>query len=123
MLLFLLVFAVCLTILVGTVAMLMLSRTPRYRTEPEHLLTLFDKTLDKRVSVAEWHTLVDYPIRHDAYLESIRRRAQHVMEEHGRPWQVAQGGCLLSRAGRDELEAIRDHLRARLALPKPELEA
>ncbi|MCK0744038.1 hypothetical protein [Chromohalobacter nigrandesensis] len=123
MLLFLLVFAVCLTILVGTVAMLMLSRTPRYRTEPEHLLTLFDKTLDKRVGVAEWHALVDYPIRHDAYLESIRCRAQHVMEEHGRPWQVAQGGCLLSRAGRDELEAIRDHLRARLSLRKPELEA
>ena len=116
MLLFLLVFVVCLTILVGTVAMLMLSRTPRYRTEPVHLLDVFDKTLDKRVSVAEWHMVVDYPIRHDEYLESIRRRGQHLMEEHGRPWQVAQGGSLLSRVGRDELEALRDHLRARMAL-------
>lgn len=116
MALFLLVFAVCLLVICSMVGIMMLSRTPRYRTEPHHLLALFDKTLEGRVSETEWHTLIGYPVRHDDYLEGVRRRAQRLMDEHGRPWQAAQGGSLLSRTGREELRALRDHLAARMAL-------
>lgn len=116
MLIYLLVFAVCLLVSLATVAALMLSRTPRYRTQAEDLLELFDAVLDNRASEARWHTLIGYPIRHDAYLENLRRRAQHLMEEYGRPWQVAHGGSLLSRSGREELSGLRDHLAAHQAL-------
>lgn len=116
MALFLLVFAVCLLILGCMVAMLMMSRTPRYRTEPEDLLALFDRALEGTLSETEWNAVVGYPVRHDDYLEGVRRRAQHLMDEYGRPWQAAQGGSLFSRSGREELAALRDHLAARIAL-------
>ncbi|MHB0774472.1 hypothetical protein [Halomonas sp. WWR20] len=116
MALYLLVFAVCLLVTVATVTLLMLSRTPRYRTEAEDLIDLFDQVLGNRVSEAQWHTVIGYPIRHDDYLEGVRRRAQHLMEQYGRPWQVAQGGSLFSRTGREEIRALRDHLAAHTAL-------
>ncbi len=121
--LYLLVFAICLLISLATVAALMLSRTPRYRTQAEDLIQLFDEVLDNRASEARWHTVIGYPIRHDAYLENLRRRCQHLMEVHGRPWQAAQGGSLFSRSGREELAALRDHLAARLALRQGEYQA
>ncbi|MGQ4880453.1 hypothetical protein ACOJCM_17975 [Billgrantia sp. LNSP4103-1] len=110
MALFLLIFAVCLFVIGGVVSILLLSRTPRYRTEPEHLLDLFDKALTNQVGETEWNIVVNYPIRHDDYLDGVRRRAQRLMQEHGRPWQVAQGKPLLDKAGRAELTALRDHL-------------
>ncbi|GAB2796924.1 hypothetical protein GCM10027040_24360 [Halomonas shantousis] len=116
MALYLLVFTVCLLVTVGTVTLLMLSRTPRYRTEAEDLIGLFDQVLDNRASEAQWHAIIGYPIRHNEYLEGVRRRSQHLMEEHGRPWQAAQGGSLFSRTGREELKSLRDHLAAHMAL-------
>ncbi|UYG08721.1 hypothetical protein [Halomonas sp. M4R1S46] len=116
MALFLTVFLVCLIIFGGMVAILMLSRTPRYRTEPEHLLEVFDKALDSRVGETEWNTIVGYPVRHDDYLEGIRRRAQRLMDEHGRHGRVARGKPLLDAEGRAELAALRDHLAARTRL-------
>ena len=121
--LFLMVFTVCLLVSVATVTALMLSRTPRYRTQAQDMLDLFDAVLDNRASEARWHTLIGYPIRHDAYLENLRRRSQHLMETHGRPWQVAQGGSLFSRSGREELVALRDHLAAHQALQGGEYRA
>ncbi|WP_110687979.1 hypothetical protein [Salinicola aestuarinus] len=123
MLLYLLVFAVCLLITLFTVIALMVSRTPRYRTQASDLLALFDDVLSNRASEAQWHTLIGYPIRHDPYLENLRRRCQHLMEQYGRPWQVAQGGSLLSRDGRDELLGLRDHLAAHTALTPGEYRA
>ncbi|WNK19184.1 hypothetical protein P1P91_09885 [Halomonas piscis] len=116
MALYLLVFGVCLLVIGSTVVVLLTTRTPRYRTESHHLLELFDKALESRVSESEWHTLIGYPIRHDEYLESVRRRASHLMEEHGRHWQLAQGKPLLNATGQKELRALRDHLSARMAL-------
>ncbi|MDH4572614.1 hypothetical protein [Salinicola acroporae] len=121
--LFFVVFLVCLLISLATVAALMLSRTPRYRTQSQDLLDLFDAVLDNRASEARWHTLIGYPIRHDAYLENLRRCSQHLMETHGRPWQAAQGGSLFSRRGREELMALRDHLAAHQALHGSEYHA
>ncbi|KAA0014150.1 hypothetical protein F0A17_00290 [Billgrantia pellis] len=112
MALYLLIFAVCLLVVGGTVLILLFSRTPRYRTEPGQLLALFDKALRNEVTSTEWNIVMNYPIRHDDYLEGVRRRAQHVMQEHGRHWQIAQGKPLLNDAGRKELAALRDHLEA-----------
>ncbi|WP_110666156.1 hypothetical protein [Salinicola halophilus] len=123
MLLYFVVFAVCLLITLFTVIALMVSRTPRYRTQATDLLGLFDDVLSNRASEAQWHTLIGYPIRHDPYLENLRRRCQHLMEQYGRPWQAAQGGSLLSRAGRDELIGLRDHLAAHTALAPGEYRA
>ncbi|QEA40466.1 hypothetical protein FGL86_16220 [Pistricoccus aurantiacus] len=113
---FLLVFTVSLLVIGGMVAIMMVARTPRYRTEPNTLLDIFDKTLAGDVSETQWHAVVGYPIRHDDYLESVRRRAQGLMQEYGQPWQAAQGGFLLARTGREELKILRDHLAARTAL-------
>lgn len=123
MLLYLLVFAVCLLITLTTVIALMLSRTPRFRTQAEDLISLFDDVLANRASEAQWHTLIGYPIRHDPYLENLRRRSQHLMEQYGRPWQAAQGGSMLSREGREELGGLRDHLVAHAALGPSEYRA
>ncbi|PXX99692.1 hypothetical protein [Halomonas sp. LBP4] len=112
MALFLLVFAVCLLIFGGMIAILLFSRTPRYRTEPRHLLDLFDKALEDRVDEGEWNAIIDYPIRHDDYLDGVRRRARRLMEEHGRHWRKAQGSPLLDSTGREELAALRKHLAA-----------
>ncbi|MDR5867722.1 hypothetical protein [Halomonas koreensis] len=116
MALFLTVFLVCLLIIGGMVAVLMLSRTPRYRTEPEHLLSLFDRALESRVGETEWNAVIGYPIRHDDYLEGVRRRAQRLMDEHGRHGRVARGKPLLDDEGQAELAALRDHLAARTEL-------
>ncbi|XKE46593.1 hypothetical protein LG302_05485 [Halomonas organivorans] len=113
MALYLIVFLVCLLVIGGMVVMLMLSRTPRYRTEPEHLLALFDQALESRVDETEWNAIVGYPIRHDDYLEGVRRRAQRLMDEHGRHGRVARGRPLLDDEGQAELSALRDHLAAR----------
>lgn len=114
--LFLLVFAVCLVIFLAVLAVLMLSGTPRYRTEPRHLLDLFDRALDSTVSEDEWNAVILYPIRHDEYLEGIRRRARHLVEEHGRFGRVSRGKSLLDPAGHEDLRALRDHLAAHTRL-------
>ncbi|QJQ95304.1 MULTISPECIES: hypothetical protein [Halomonadaceae] len=114
--LFFLVFAVCMLVICSMVGILMMSRTPRYRTEPAMLLALFDKALAGNISENEWSAVVHYPIRHDDYLEGVRRRALRLMEEHGRPWQAAQGGSLLSQEGRAELAELRQHLAAHTSL-------
>lgn len=116
MALFLLIFVVSMVVIGGTIAMMMMARTPRYRTEPQHLLRLFDRVLDGQASANEWHTVVGYPVRHDAYLEGVRRSAMLIMDEYGRPSQATTGGSLLSRAGREELGVLRDHLAAHMAL-------
>ncbi|APE29913.1 hypothetical protein BOX17_02410 [Halomonas aestuarii] len=115
---FLLVLVVCLVIFGGMVALLMLSGTPRFRTEPEHLLELFDKALESHVNETEWNTVIGYPIRHDDYLEGIRRRAQRLMDEHGRHGRVTRGKPLLDSEGQEELAALRDHLAAHTALQR-----
>lgn len=120
MTLFLLVLTVCLIIFGGMIALMMLSGTPRYRTEPEQLMALFDKALESRISETEWNTIIGYPIRHDDYLEGIRRRAQRLMDEHGRPGRMARGKPLLDDEGREELAALRDHLAAHTALRRRE---
>lgn len=116
MALYLLVFAVCLLFFGTLVAVLMFSRTPRYRTEPEHLLELFDKALESRVSETEWNAIAGYPIRHDDYLDGVRRRAQRLMDEHGRHDRVSRGKPLLDATGQEELAALRDHLAAHTRL-------
>ncbi|TVP42730.1 MAG: hypothetical protein EA345_18360 [Halomonas sp.] len=116
MALYLLVFGVCLLVLGSVMLVLMTSSTPRYRTEPKDLLALFDKALDSQVSETEWNAIIGYPIRHNEYLDGIRRRAAHLMEEHGRRWQIAQGKPLLNEEGQAELKALRDHLFAHTAL-------
>ncbi|WP_027947867.1 hypothetical protein [Litchfieldella anticariensis] len=116
MALFLLIFAVCMLVICSVVGILLLSRTPRYRTEPRDLLTLFDKTLEGNIGETEWNTIIGYPVRHDEYLENVRRRAQRLMDEHGRPWKAARGEPLLSPAGCEELSILRDHLAAHTAL-------
>ncbi|CAM4146587.1 hypothetical protein VRRI112168_15865 [Vreelandella rituensis] len=116
MALFLLVFAVCLLILGAMVIILLNSRTPRYRTQPSDLLALFDKALGSQVSETEWNTIIGYPIRHDDYLDGIRRRAARLMETHGRHWRVAQGKPLLDQEGQAELKGLRDHLAAHTSL-------
>ncbi|PMR75325.1 hypothetical protein [Billgrantia endophytica] len=116
MALFLLIFVVC-TLIIGSVLLVLLfSRTPRYRTEPEHMLELFDKALESRISQTEWNTVIGYPIRHDDYLDGVRRRAQRLMDDHGRHWKVAQGKPLLDHTGQEELAALRDHLAAHTRL-------
>lgn len=122
MTLYLVIFAVCLVVIGGSVALLMTVGTPRYRTEPQHLLRLFDRVLAEQATETEWYAVVGYPIRHDEYLEGVRRSAQHLMEEHGRPWQAARGGSLLSRSGREELAMLRDHLAAHTALKEGQRE-
>ncbi|WP_111414674.1 hypothetical protein [Billgrantia lactosivorans] len=112
MALFLLIFAVCLFVIGGVVLILLFSRTPRYRTEPEQLLELFDKALASQVGENEWNLVINYPIRHDDYLDGVRRRARLLMQEHGRHWQVAQGKPLLDKTGHAELTALRNHLAA-----------
>ncbi|SDK73226.1 hypothetical protein [Billgrantia gudaonensis] len=118
MALFLLVLAVCLLVIGSVVVLLLVSRTPRYRTEPEHLLELFDQALENRVNESEWHAVIGYPIRHDEYLEGIRRRAYRLMDEHGRYGRMARGRSLLDATGHEELAALRDHLAARLRLQR-----
>ena len=113
---FLLIFAVCFLVIGSMVGVMMPTRTPRYRTEAHDLIALFDKALSGTLSETEWHTVIGYPVRHDEFLEGVRRRAQHLMDEHGRPWQAAQGGSLFSRSGREDLQALRDHLASRTAL-------
>ncbi|MGC3872640.1 hypothetical protein ACPF7Z_05135 [Halomonas sp. GXIMD04776] len=114
MLVYLVAFVVCLLVVGGSMALLISMSTPRYRTEPEHLLQLFERVLNHQASETEWNALVGYPIRHDDSLEAVRRNAQDIMDDHGRPWQAAQGGCLLSRRGRCELTTLRDDLASRM---------
>lgn len=116
MALYLLVFGVCFLVIGSVVAVLLTSRTPRYRTEPKDLLALFDKALASQVSETEWNALIGYPIRHNEYLEGVRRRASHLMDQHGRRWQLAQGKPLLNAEGQAELKALRDHLAAHTEL-------
>ncbi|MGM0693021.1 MAG: hypothetical protein ACQEUN_06375 [Pseudomonadota bacterium] len=118
MALFLLVLVVCLVIFGGMIALLMLTGTPRYRTEPEQLLELFDKALESRVGETEWNAVIGYPIRHDDYLDGIRRRALRLMDEHGRHGRVARGKPLLDATGQEELAALRDHLAAHTSLQR-----
>lgn len=120
MALFLLVFAVCLLIFGGMVAILLLSGTPRYRTEPQQLLELFDRALESQVGETEWNTIMGYPIRHDDYLDGVRRRAQRLMDEHGSHGRVSRGKPLLDATGHEELKALRDHLASRQALREQE---
>ncbi|GGW25167.1 hypothetical protein [Vreelandella hamiltonii] len=116
MALYLLVFGVCVVVIGGVLLALMTASTPRYRTEPQDLIALFDKALASQVSETEWNTIIGYPIRHDEYLDNIRRRASHLMDSHGRRWQIAQGKPLLNATGQEELQALRDHLVAHTAL-------
>lgn len=116
MALYLLVLGVCLLVMGTVLVVLMTAGTPRYRTEPNDLLKLFDKALDSQVSETEWNTIINYPIRHDEYLDGIRRRASNLMELYGRRWQIAQGKPLLNQEGHAELQALRDHLAAHTAL-------
>ncbi|MFC0267979.1 hypothetical protein [Kushneria aurantia] len=116
MTIFLVTFTVCLLIIGLMVLALVLSRTPRFRTSEQDLLTLLDDALARRLSEQRWHTLVGYPIRHDPVLENVRRRCQMIMDEHGRPWQAAQGGALFSAAGMEEIAALRQYLYARSTL-------
>ncbi|MCW4151535.1 hypothetical protein OM427_18580 [Halomonas sp. 18H] len=118
MALFLTVFATCMLIFGGVALVLLLTRTPRYRTEPEHLLAVFDKALDNRVSETEWNTVIDYPIRHDEYMENVRRRARLLMDEHGWHGRLTRGKPLLDEEGRSELAALRQHLAARTRLKR-----
>ncbi|WP_075881082.1 hypothetical protein [Vreelandella massiliensis] len=119
MALFFLVFGVCLLVIASAVGILLTARTPRYRTEPKDLLRLFDQALESQVSESEWNAIIGYPIRHDEYLDGVRRRAARLMEEHGRRWQIAQGKPLLDKKGQAELKALRDHLAAHTALRQP----
>lgn len=116
MALFLVVFAVCVLVIGSVLAILMLSHTPRYRTEPEHLLTLFAKALGSSVNETEWNSIIGYPVRHDEYLEGVRRRAQRLMDEHGSHGRASRGGQLLDSEGQAELKAMSDHLTARTRL-------
>nr|WP_298059274.1 hypothetical protein [uncultured Halomonas sp.] len=116
MALYLLVFGVCVLVIGAVILVLMTSSTPRYRTEPKDLIALFDKALNSQVSETEWNALIGYPIRHNEYLDGIRRRAAHLMEQHGRHWLIAQGKPLLNQEGQAELKALRDHLSAHTAL-------
>ncbi|MBE0404047.1 MULTISPECIES: hypothetical protein [Halomonas] len=116
MALYLLVLGVCLLVIGAVLLALMTVGTPRYRTEPKDLLALFDKALNSQVSEAEWDTIIGYPIRHNDYLDGIRRRASRLMELHGRRWQIAQGKPLLNQEGQAELQVLRDHLAAHTAL-------
>ncbi|MFG6667562.1 hypothetical protein ACGK9R_10675 [Halomonas sp. HNIBRBA4712] len=116
MALYLLVLGVCLLVIGSVLVILMTASTPRYRTEPKDLLALFDKALESRVGETEWNAMIGYPIRHDEYLDGVRRRASQLMDEYGRRWKLAQGKPLLSDAGQQELKALRDHLAARTAL-------
>ncbi|MGJ7458650.1 hypothetical protein ACR80S_06845 [Halomonas sp. MA07-2] len=116
MALFLLVFAVCLLIFGCMVALLLLSGTPRYRTEPAQLLELIDRALVSQVSETEWNTIIGYPIRHDETLDGIRRRAQRLVDEHGSHGRVTRGKPLLDAIGQEELTALRDHLARHLAI-------
>lgn len=122
MALYLLVFGVCLVIIAAVLLVLLTARTPRYRTEAKDLLALFDKALASQVSDAEWHTIIGFPIRHNEYLDGVRRRAAHLMDEHGRRWQIAQGKPLLNREGQEELKILRDHLAAHTALREHAME-
>lgn len=116
MALYLLVLGVCLLVIGCVFLALVTAGTPRYRTEANDLIALFDKALNSQVSEAEWNTIIGYPIRHDEYLDSIRRRAMHLMDAHGRRWQIAQGKPLLNQEGHAELSVLRDHLAAHTAL-------
>ncbi len=116
MALFLLVFAVCLLIFGGMTALLLLSGTPRYRTEPDQLLALIDRALASQVTETEWSTVINYPIRHDEFLDGVRRRAQRLVDEHGNHGRVLRGKPLLDATGQEELQALRDHLARHQAL-------
>ncbi|RUR40924.1 hypothetical protein [Vreelandella populi] len=116
MALYLLVLGVCLLVIGAVLLVLMTVGTPRYRTEPKDLVALFDKALNSQVGETEWDAIIGYPIRHDEYLEGVRRRASHLMDLHGRRWQVAQGKPLLNAEGQAELQVLRDHLAAHTAL-------
>ncbi|MGM0834399.1 hypothetical protein M0220_01195 [Halomonas qinghailakensis] len=116
MALYLLVFGVCLLVIGAVLLILMTVGTPRYRTEPHDLLALFDKALESKVSETEWNAIIGYPIRHDEYLDSVRRRAAHLMDSYGRHWQIARSKPLLNQEGYTELKALRDHLAAHTAL-------
>lgn len=114
--LFLLVLAVCLLIFGSVLAILMLSGTPRYRTEPSHLLSLFERALDDDLSEDEWNAIAHYPIRHNDYLDGVRRRANRLMDEHGRFARVTRGKSILDAEGTEELRALHVHLLAHTRL-------
>lgn len=116
MALYLLVLGVCLLVIGCVFVALMTAGTPRYRTEARDLIALFDKALQSQVSETEWNTIIGYPIRHDEYLDGIRRRAMHLMDTYGHRWQLAQGKSLLNPEGHAELTVLRDHLAAHTAL-------
>jgi len=116
--LFLLVFAVCVVVIGSVLAVLMLAGTPRYRTEPEHLLALFDRALGDDLGEDEWNATILYPIRHSDYLDGVRRRARQLMEDHGRFGRLSRNKSLLDKEGTAELKALRDHLNARTQLER-----
>ncbi len=116
MALYLLVFAVCMLIFGGVLAILLLSSTPRYRTEPRQLLELMDQALENRVDETRWNTIIDYPIRHDETLDGVRRRAQRLVNEHGNHGRARRGKRLLDTTGQEELQALRDHLARHIEL-------
>lgn len=116
MALYLLVAGVCMLVIGAVFLALITAKTPRYRTEANDLIALFDKALDSRVSETEWNTIIGYPVRHDEYLDRVRRQASHLMDRYGRHWQVARGKPLLNAKGHAELKVLRDHLAAHSAL-------
>ena len=65
---FIITFVVCLIVTVGTVAMLMMSRTPRFRTDYSDIARVLDQAISGEINENEWHSVIGYPIRHDEYL-------------------------------------------------------
>jgi hypothetical protein len=72
--------------------------------------------LSDQLDETEWNAVIGYPIRHDEYLDGIRRRAHRLMDEHGRHWRLKGGGTLLDETGHEELSALRTHLAAHTSL-------
>ena len=54
MALYLLVFGVCLLVMGAVLLVLMNAGTPRYRTEPNHLLQVFDRVLTSHSMATLW---------------------------------------------------------------------
>jgi len=76
-------------------------KTPIYRVQREQVERLLQWVLMGQATENDWRVFCDYPIAHDALLESIRVACEVIEEEH------FSGGMrapyLFSRVGLDEI--------------------
>jgi hypothetical protein len=88
-------------------------RTPRYRIGRSNVIALLELVLDGRATENDWRVFVSIPLRHDPYLEQIRRQCIDIEERTyvGK----RRSGFLFSDSGLAELREIQEELQSHSA--------